>query len=434
MTIPLSRDAQLHVARKLDRRLRRWALSYQAGGSEAVEVAALYDRDADQFADHRRSFDGDMTDDPVTAAAARIDLGSGDPREAEAVALRIGLAIEGAELRGRGGAEEEQLVWLRPALELARRTGLRGAEHALLIRLGNLHGARSGPVPELYRASLAVARRLGDPRARFESYNGLAAHAYAQRRYPAAAWLYTRALVAARAAGDERLQARVLLSLAGLEVHQRRFAGAGRRLACAERLLADSPWPSLQADLHRGIGLLRQAQGDLNGAAGAFAHQLDLGQRLGDLSVQASAQAHLGAVAFREHRLDDAAAAFTAAARAARACGNVRLYANALGNAAQLAATRGDLDQALAHHEAALPLFAQVDDVRGLAEQLIIGARIHCLRAQQPGTTTLDRQAELATARDLTLQAESLHQRPGMPNVQHHLREILRDLDELAPD
>jgi tetratricopeptide (TPR) repeat protein len=236
-----------------------------------------------------------------------------------------------------------------------------------------------------------------------------------------AAWLdqlereHDNARAALRWSGVEgRVDVQLELATALASFWQMRgYLSEGRRWleeALARAAAGDDHW--LQAMVEAGI--LAQAQGDNDAAAGWFERALALARSAGDRGREAAFLNNLGAVALWRGEMEAAERLFREALMTAEAGNDRRRRADALANLGAIAHYQGDVATALARYMEGVAVWRDLQDAYGIADmllnivQLLAPATEHRERARAAGEEALSRYRALRDPQGEALALSSL--------------------------
>jgi predicted ATPase/class 3 adenylate cyclase len=161
-----------------------------------------------------------------------------------------------------------------------------------------------------HEESLALHRRLGNPRSVAYALNNLANAAVHQGDYQRAGSLYEEAVELCRREGDQRDLAFALTNLADVVARQEQHQRARQLYEESVAIFAElgDPWGSAYASDN--FGIMAYRQGDLELAASLHQEAVGIYERLGDGRGVTRALSHLADIAYRKGDIDEARALY----------------------------------------------------------------------------------------------------------------------------
>ena len=283
---------------------------------------------------------------------------------------------------------------------------------AYLHELGNLAYQRGehAEAERLYRQSLSIKERLGDPAGMAISVHQLGMLAQARGDLAEAERLYRQSLAIKERLGD----------LAGMasSVHQLgRLAQDRGDLAEAERLYRQSlaikerlgNQAGMAISVHQ-LGMLSQARGDLAEAERLYRQSLAIDERLGDQAGMATSYHQLGSLAQARGDLAEAERLYQQSLAIDGRLGNQAGMASSVHQLGMLAQARGDVAEAERLYRQSLAINEELGNQAGVATSL-----------SQLGNLLIERE-ELPAAVGLHAQAHAIRLRLGVPEAGRNLR------------
>ena len=265
-------------------------------------------------------------------------------REGQPSPARLQAMIEAGVLAQSQGDASAARGWLGRALDMARASGDRGREAAIVNNLGALalEQGELEAAERLFMESLALAEALRDVRQRGDVLANLAAAAHYRDDLALALRRYLESLHIWQELEDWRGIADMLLNILLLLAPQRaehdRARAAGEEALRHFRELGE---PQGEALALSGLGLVAAVRGEYERAVALYEESLRLARRLDDRATEARVLGNLVAAELDRGYLDRAAALLADSVSLVRALGDQDGMATALEAAAALHAVRG---------------------------------------------------------------------------------------------
>jgi tetratricopeptide (TPR) repeat protein len=316
--------------------------------------------------------------------------------------VRAAAILTQARAAWRSGRTEEAETGLEEALSLARASGDRACEAAVLRKWATVHReqGRLQAALTIGEAALAMHREVGDRGAEGSALAALGSAYDVQGRIEEAGQHFTQALAIHREVGNRRGEGSTLCDLGtlhGRQGHAEEARGYFELALAIHRELGDR---RSEGDVLGNLGMVHIQGGRTVEAQAYFQQALAIAREVGSRRTETILLGNLGSVAFEQDRLDEARDQFERALAICRDAADSRHEADLLVSLAEVHVREGRNAEARAALQAGETLLREAGDPSKLAGLL-------CIRGQ---AELID--GDIGPARAALAEAESPRQVP----------------------